>query len=191
MKQLKLILAVSGASGMLYAKRILHKLHLPEIKAQLAEAGVVFSKNVPQIWESELGTFNTETIEFPIYEPNNFYAPFASGSAGYDTMLVVPCSMGTLGRIAGGISNDLITRAADVMLKERKKLILLTREMPFSLIHLENMTRLTRAGALIYPASPHFYHHPDSVNALADTVVDRILEAAGLEGNIERWGGKK
>jgi 4-hydroxy-3-polyprenylbenzoate decarboxylase len=189
MKQLKLAVGITGASGMIYARRFLQKLQNPELKNQIEQAGLVFSSNVPEIWKTELGAFNPDDFAMKIYSAKSFYAPFASGSAGYDALVVIPCSMGTLGRISAGISNDLITRAADVMLKEQKKLILVTREMPFSLIHLENMTRLARAGAQIFPASPHFYLNPKSFNELADTVVNRVLEAAGFRLNMERWTG--
>lgn len=189
MKQLKLAVGITGASGMIYAQRLLQKLQSPDLKNQIEQAGLVFSSNVPEIWKTELGPFKPDGFGLKVYSPKSFYAPFASGSAGFDALLVIPCSMGTLGRISAGISNDLITRAADVMLKEQKKLILVTREMPFSLIHLENMTRLARAGAQIFPASPHFYLNPKNINELADTVVNRVLEAAGFSLNMERWTG--
>ncbi len=190
MNKIKTVIAVSGASGMIYAQRIIKKLQQPEINSQIQEVGLVFSKTAEQIMKQELSSFCIEKTAFTVFDLKDFSAPFASGSAGYDAVIIAPCSMGMLGRIAAGISNDLITRAADVMLKERKKLILLTREMPFSLIHLENMTRLTRAGALIYPASPHFYNNPASIEDLVDTVVDRILEAAGFVINYKRWGNE-
>ncbi len=185
---MKLAIAVSGASGMIYAKRIIEKSQLPDIQSQTTELGLIFSKTAKQIWESELGNFTPDKFACKVYQNDDFNAPFASGSANYAGLIIAPCSMGMVGRISAGISNDLITRTADVMLKERKKLILLTREMPFSIIHLENMTRLSKAGAMIYPASPHFYHQPSSITELVDTVVDRILEAVGLNINFKRWG---
>lgn len=189
MKKIKLAVGITGASGMIYARRLLQKIQKPEIASQTAETGLVFSSNVREIWEAELGDFKPDEYAIKIYDSKSFYAPFASGSAAYDALVVIPCSMGTLGRISAGISNDLITRAADVMLKEQKKLILVTREMPFSLIHLENMTRLARAGAQIFPASPHFYLNPKNFDELADTVVNRVLEAAGFSLDMERWTG--
>ncbi len=122
------------------------------------------------------------------YNPADLFAPMASGSAGYDTMIICPCTMGTLGRIASGVSSDLLTRAADVMLKERKKLILVPRETPLSLIHLSNMKFITEAGAIICPASPSFYSKPATIEALAMTVVDRILTLAGFEIETFNWG---
>jgi 4-hydroxy-3-polyprenylbenzoate decarboxylase len=112
----------------------------------------------------------------------------ASGSAGYDVMIICPCTMGTLGRIAAGVSNDLMTRAADVILKEREKLILVTREMPYSLIHLNNMKLLTEAGAIICPASPSFYSKPQTMDEVVMTVVDRVLKLAGFDFSSFHWG---
>jgi 4-hydroxy-3-polyprenylbenzoate decarboxylase len=115
-------------------------------------------------------------------------APFASGSAKYNTLIICPCSMGTLARIATGISNDLITRAADVILKERRKLILVTRDTPLSLIHINNMKTVTEAGAIICPATPSFYSKPQTIEEVAATVIDRVIDLAGLEQVSYRWG---
>ena len=184
----KIIVAVTGASGSIYASRILDKLQ--ENSRQFTTLNVVFSSNAREIWKYELGTSpDGLTGKFRIYEKNDFLAPFASGSAGYDTMIIIPCSMGTLGRIASGVSDDLITRTADVMLKEKKKLILVIRETPYNLIHLKNMTLLTEAGAVIAPATPSFYSLPKTVLDLVDTVVNRVLDLAGLENNGFRWQG--
>lgn len=116
------------------------------------------------------------------------FAPFASGSSRFEAMVICPCSMGLLGRIANGISDDLITRAADVMLKERRKLIVVPRETPFNLIHLRNMTQLTEAGAIVCPAVPSFYSKPQTIEQLVDTVVDRIIDLIGLDVVTYRWG---
>ena len=124
---------------------------------------------------------------FSGFEKTDFNAPFASGSSQYDTMIIVPCSMGVVGRIASGVSDDLITRAADVILKERRKLIMVVRETPYNLIHLKNMTLLTETGAMIVPASPSFYSHPQTIEALVDTVIERILDLAGFENDGYRW----
>ena len=122
------------------------------------------------------------------FEKFDFNAPFASGSAGYNTMIVAPCSMGTLGRIATGISDDLITRAADVVLKERRKLILMVRETPYNLIHIKNMETVTLAGGIICPATPSFYSRPTTIEQAAATVVDRVIDLAGLKQDSYRWG---
>jgi 4-hydroxy-3-polyprenylbenzoate decarboxylase len=184
-KKKKIIVAVTGASGAIYAKVLLEKLQL--LKDQIETVGMVFSDNAKAVWEFELGNRDFEKIPYTIYDKSNFMAPFASGSAKYDTMIVCPCSMGTLARIAQGISNDLTTRAADVILKERRKLILVTRDTPISLIHIENMKTITLAGGIIVPASPSFYSKPDSFDALAATVVDRVLDLAGVDNVTYRW----
>jgi 4-hydroxy-3-polyprenylbenzoate decarboxylase len=115
-------------------------------------------------------------------------APFASGSARYDTMIIIPCSMGTLARIATGISTDLITRAADVILKEKRKLICVIRDMPYNLIHIRNMETITLAGGIICPATPSFYSKPATIQAVASTVVDRVIDLAGFNSKSFRWG---
>jgi flavin prenyltransferase len=185
----KVIIAVTGASGSIYAKRIIEKLQVNSTK--IDKCDVVFSSNAKEIWKFELGSSPDEwTGNFTVYGKNDFFAPFASGSSGYDSMVIVPCSMGTLGRIASGVSDDLITRAADVMLKERKRLIMVIRENPYNLIHLKNMTLLTEAGAVIAPATPSFYSLPQTIEELVDTVVNRVLDLAGFENNGYRWPGR-
>jgi flavin prenyltransferase len=183
----KIIVAITGASGMIYAKRFLEKLKIADIEQQLSDVAVVSSDNVKGIWNNELPGSDLEGFGFPIYSNTDFYVPFASGSSTYDLMVIIPCSMGTLGRIACGVSENLIGRAADVILKERKKLILVTREMPLSLIHINNMKTLTEAGAIICPASPNFYHHPQTINELVDTVLDRVLDLADIDHSSKRW----
>jgi 4-hydroxy-3-polyprenylbenzoate decarboxylase len=182
----KVVIAVTGASGALYAKILLEKLTF--LKDQIDECGVVYSDNAKSVWQFELENNDYKNIPFDIYETNNFYAPFASGSSGYDVMIICPCTMGTLGRIATGISNDLITRTADVLLKERKKLILVVRETPFSLIHINNMKIITEAGGIICPANPNFYSKSKTIEELTTTVVDRVLDLAGFENSTNRWG---
>jgi flavin prenyltransferase len=186
MNKHKIIIGITGASGAIYGKLLLEKLS--SLQDQISECGVIFSDNSKEVWKFELGSFDSSEIPFRQYEPDDFFAPMASGSAGYDTMIICPCSMGTLGRIASGVSGDLMTRAADVILKERKKLILVTREMPYSLIHLNNMKLLTEAGAIICPASPSFYTKPKTVEDVVMTVVDRVLKLAGFEFDSFRWG---
>jgi 4-hydroxy-3-polyprenylbenzoate decarboxylase len=161
---------------------------LKTLDAQIEDCGVVFSDNGRVVWGFELEPFDEKKIPFRIYQPDDFFSPLASGSAGYDVMIIIPCSMGTLGRIASGISSDLLTRAADVILKERKKLILVTREMPYSLIHLNNMKLLTEAGAVICPASPSFYSKPQNMEEAVMTVVDKVLTLAGFEFPSFHWG---
>lgn len=178
----KIVIAVTGASGSIYAQRTLHHL----AQREDVEVGVVLSRNATTVWEQELGV--PLEIPFPIYGRDDFFAPFASGSAQYRHMLIVPCSMGTLGRIAHGISDDLITRAADVMLKERRQLICMVRDTPLNAIHLDNMQRITQAGGIILPAAPSFYARPTTIEAVADTVVLRALDLMGLETNAFRWG---
>jgi len=182
----KIVVAVTGASGSVYAKLLLTKLL--DLKSQVAELSVVFTRNARQVWETELGEESHREFPVKYFEADDFTAPFASGSGQYTTMIIIPCSMGTLGRIAGGISNDLITRAADVMLKERRKLICVARETPYSLIHIRNMETITLAGGIICPATPSFYSKPATVEEVAATVVDRVIDLAGLEGESFRWG---
>ena len=181
----KLIVAVTGASGSLYAKVLLNRLH--KLSDQVDKAALIFSDNARQVWEHETGDASYRELPFAVYDKSDFNAPFASGSARYTIMVVCPCSMGTLARIAQGISNDLITRAADVILKERRRLILVTRDTPLSLIHINNMKRVTEAGGIILPASPSFYSKPATLEDAVGTVVDRILDIAGFENVTYRW----
>jgi len=182
----KVVIAITGASGAIYAKVLLDKL--VELQRQDLEVGLIMSDNALQVWEFELQNQNYRNYPFKIYSKTDFNAPFASGSAKYDTMIICPCSMGTLARIASGVSNDLTTRAADVILKERRKLIMVIRDTPLSLIHIQNMKLVTEAGAIVCPASPSFYSLPKSFEELAATVVDRVLDLAGLEVSSFRWG---
>ena len=185
----KIVVAITGASGAIYAKLLLDKLM--SIHQQWDELSIVISNNAKQIWETELE--NKGYADYPVtyYEKYDFNAPFASGSAQYNIMMIVPCSMGTLGRIASGISDDLVTRAADVILKERRKLILAVRDTPYNLIHIKNMERVTMAGGIICPATPSFYSKPTTIEEVANTVVSRILDLTGLQANSFRWGSNK
>lgn len=182
----KIALAITGASGSIYAKVLLDKLM--ELKPQYAELGIVMSKNAKEVWQTELGNDDYKNYAANYYEKYDFSAPFASGSAKYNIMIVAPCSMGTLGRIASSISDDLVTRAADVVLKERRKLILMVRETPYNLIHIKNMETVTLAGGIICPATPSFYSVPTTIEEVAATVVDRVLDLAGLDISSYRWG---
>ncbi len=181
----KIVIGVTGASGSIYTKVLFSQLK--KIDNQLDEVAVVFSDTAKIVWKQEIGEDFKNDFGFHLYEPNDFFAPFASGSSKYDTMLIVPCSMGTLGRIASGLSNDLMTRASDVMLKENRHLILMVRETPFSLIHVENMKKVLLAGGKIFPAIPSFYNEPKSIEEVVENLVLRLLEFAGFEVNIKRW----
>ncbi len=182
----KLVIAVGGSSGSIYAKVLFDKLR--NLSAQWEAVGVVMSDNAKFNWRYELGSDDFSEYPFDFYEKNDFEAPFASGSARYGAMIVCPCSMGLLGRIAAGISDDLVTRAADVILKERRRLILVPRDTPLSLLHLRNMATITEVGGIICPAIPSFYSKPKDFEELAATVVDRVLDLAGFDLKSYRWG---
>ncbi len=219
----KIIVAVTGASGSIYAETLLERIG--NLQERPKEVALVFSENALEIWQYELesqlpqgagspdspfgrsgsplrsdrGQGKTQDKRqkykdksgtlFKVYDNRDFFAPFASGSSKYDTMIICPASMGMMGRIANGVADDLISRAADVMLKERRKLILVPRETPYNLIHINNMKLLTEAGAILLPATPSFYSKPETIKDLVMTVVDRILDIAGFEVDAERWGG--
>jgi len=183
----KIVLAVTGASGSIYALKLLERLtcltSLPE------EIAVIFSDMAKVIWKDEIGQEYLPVLPVKQYDNKMFYAPFASGSSLYDTMIICPASMGTIGRIANGTSDDLITRAADVMLKEKRRLIIVPRETPYNLIHINNMKTLALAGAVICPATPSFYSHPLTIDDLVMTVVERIIDLAGFYNEGFRWLG--
>jgi len=181
----KIAVAITGASGSIYARLLLDKLQ--QLGNQLREVGVVMSDNAKDVWRLELGDESFSSLPFRVYNKTDFSAPFASGSAKYDTLIIVPCSMGTLGRIASGVSDDLVTRAADVILKERRKLILVLRDTPFNLIHIRNMQTVTEAGGIICPAIPSYYSKPATIEELAMTVVNRVIDLIGLENDSYRW----
>ena len=186
LKKHKVVVGITGASGSIYAKVLLDKL--VALSDQIEEVGLVLSSNAPEVWKHELGEVPS-SWPFKVYGKSDFNAPFASGSAKFETMIICPCSMGTMARIAAGVSNDLMTRSADVVLKERRRLIMVIRDTPLSLIHLRNMTTITEAGGIIAPASPSFYSHPDSMEGLAATVIDRVLDLAGFDLKAYRWEG--
>jgi 4-hydroxy-3-polyprenylbenzoate decarboxylase len=186
----KVIVAITGASGAIYAQTLLQKLCT--LQEQVGEIAMIASRCGKQVFVYEQGQDAWDALcALPLrrYEDDDFFAPCASGSAHYDTMFVVPCSMGTLGRIAGGIADTLIVRAADVMLKERRRLILLPREMPYSAIHLANMQQITSAGGIVCPASPSFYSRPANINDLVGTVVERLLQLADIKAEGFEWQG--
>jgi flavin prenyltransferase len=187
MKKKKIVVAIGGSSGSIYAKMLLDKL--VDLSDQIEAVGVVMSDNARFNWQYELGDEGWKNYpNFTFYNKTDFMAPFASGSARYDTMIVCPCSMGLLARIAMGISNDLTTRAADVVLKERRRLLIVPRETPLSILHINHMKTLTEAGAIICPATPSFYSRPTTIEELIATVVNRVLDLAGFELDSYRWG---
>jgi len=190
----KIVIGITGASGAPYAKRLLGVLR----KRDDVELGVCLSSTAPEVWALECGGDLREELNNPADGPalptwgmRDYKAPFASGSAGWHAMAIVPCSMSTVARVAHGISDTLLTRAADVMLKEKRTLVVVPRETPLSVIHLENLTSLARSGAIIMPAMPSFYGKPQSIEQLLDTVVGRVLDHLGLEHDLlRRWGAK-
>ncbi len=179
---MKIVVGVTGASGAIYARRLLERL----LDLNIMPA-VVFSQNALDVWQWELGD-NPSLDRYNVHDSKDFNAPFASGSSDYQALVICPASMGTIGRIASGVSDSLITRAADVMLKEKRKLIIVPREMPYNLIHIENLRTLSLAGATIIPASPSFYSKPQTVEQLVDTVIDKILLHLGLDFERYKWG---
>lgn len=181
----KIIIAVTGASGTIYARLLIEALLRTE---QTQEIALIVSKNAHSVMEYEGETIPISDRRITLYDNSDLFAPVASGSANYHSMVIVPCSMGTLGRIASGVSSDLISRAADVMLKERRKLIVVARETPLSTIHLRNMTTLSECGAIILPASPSFYCLPTDIVSLCTTVVERIIAQCGIESERFSWG---
>jgi 4-hydroxy-3-polyprenylbenzoate decarboxylase len=184
---MKLVVGISGASGAPYARRLLDFL-AEHGEAHGVSADVVFTTTGKQVWAQEIGA--PPRHPFPTWSNHDFTAPFASGSSQYDAMVVIPCSSGQLARIAYGLSVDLVGRAADVMLKERRRLVLVLRETPISLVHARAITQVVEAGAVVMPASPSFYSGPRTIEALVDTVVARVLDRLGLPNELmTRWNG--
>lgn len=184
---MKLVVAVSGASGAPYAKRLLDFL-AAEGAAQGVSCDLVFTDTGKQVWKAEIGA--EPRYPFTVWKNRDFTAPFASGSARYDGMVVVPCSAGMMSRIAHGVSLDLVGRAADVMLKERRRLVLCLREAPLSLVHARALTAALEAGAEVVPACPSFYSQPKDLGELVDTVVARLLDRLGIPNALmRRWEG--
>lgn len=181
----KIVVGITGASGAPYARRLLQVLR----ERDDVELGVCASQTAPEVWALECGGDLREGVGGKVWGVRDYKAPFASGSAGWHAMAVVPCSMGTAARIAHGISDTLLTRAADVMLKERRTLVVVPRETPLGLVHLENLTQLARLGATVLPAMPSFYGNPSTLDDAIDTVIGRLLDHLGLEHQLtRRWG---
>lgn len=182
---MKLVIAITGASGAIYAQRLLDNLD-----ARTHEIHVVYSGHARTVIAEELGKLAVapEVTQHP--DDRSMRVPFVSGSAKFDAMVVIPCSMGTLARIAHGASDSTITRAADVFLKERRKLILVPRESPMNLIHARNLAAVLEAGATVIPASPSFYSRPQTIPQLVDTITARVLDHLGIEHPLhKRWEG--
>lgn len=184
----KVVVGIGGSSGAIYARLLLERLC--QLKDQVEEVNVVMSRNAVVNWNLEMPDTPISRFGFRVYGNEDFTAPFASGSARFSPMIICPCSMGTLARITHGLSDDLMTRAADVILKERRQLIVVPRETPFSLIHLDNMRKLTEAGAIVCPAIPSFYSGATSMEEVCLTVIDRVLDLAGFRIETFRWGQK-
>ncbi len=188
---MKIIIGVTGASGTIYARQVATATaDLAAQKRVVERIGLIVSRRGEEVaaWEG---------VEFPDhplierFSNDDMFASPASGSAGWDTMVIVPCSMGCVGRIAAGVSGDLIARAADVMLKEGRRLVVVPRETPLNLIHLRNLVTLAEAGATVLPASPSFYSHPTDIDTLAATVTDRIIARLGLPHDGYVWSGER
>lgn len=190
---MKIVVGITGASGAPYARALLAALGAARAsQREPLELAVVVSSTAAEVWQTELGEdlrTHVQGLDLPLYGGRDYRAPFASGSARWDAMVVVPCSMSTVARIAHGTSDSLLTRAADVMIKERRRLVLVPRETPLSTIHLENLLAVARAGAVVLPAMPSFYARPSGVDALLHTVVGRVLDQLGIDDpRTHRWG---
>ena len=181
---MKIVVAITAASGSVYASLLLRQLVESE---QVERVALIWSANARAVAEHE-------GVEMPChekiveYDNDDMFSAPASGSADWNAMVVIPSSVGTVGRVASGVSQTLIERAADVMLKERRRLIFVVRETPLSLIHLRNMTTLTEAGAVILPASPSFYSCPTDITSLCMTVIERVVSLLGIEAPRYKWG---
>lgn len=173
---MKIVIAITGASGSRYALDTIETLS----QYEEIELSVIFTNTAKEIWKAEVSDSKLPS-NVSILDNNNFYVPFASGSNPADAMLIIPCSMGTMGRIASGLSSNLIERIADVQLKERRKLVIVPREAPLNLIHIKNMKTLAEAGATILPASPTFYNNPKTIEELIHNFSLRAISTLGIE----------
>ena len=197
-----IVVGITGASGSIYGLRLIEELQRAEKQVTVLltnagrqvtefETGLVLAEEPQQCLEQLKEYFKADS-DLECYALNNFFAPVASGSSAPDAVVICPCSMGTLGRIAAGLSDNLLERVADVALKEQKKLLLVPRETPFNQIHLENLLSLSKAGAQILPAMPGFYHQPATIADLVDFVVGKVLDNLGVEHQLfKRWGGEE
>jgi len=180
----RIIIGITGASGSVYARLLVEKL----LTIDSVELSVIATLNGLSVMRFEDNIEWLKDSRMRYYDNSDFFSSPASGSARFDSMVIIPCTMGTIGRIAAGISTDLLVRAADVMLKERRQLIIVPRETPLSTIHLKNMTTLSQCGAVICPASPSFYSYPESIEAVCRTVTDRVVSLLGLDPGTTEWG---
>ena len=183
---MKVIVAITGASGAIYARHTLEQLIA---SSEVERIALIVSDKAQQVLPVE-GITLPDSEKIIRYDDRDMFSSVASGSASWDAMVIVPASMGTVGRVASGVSLSLIERAADVVLKERRRLVVVVRETPYSLIHLRNMTTLTEAGAIILPASPSFYSHPSTIDEAVQTVVERIISHIGIENDHFEFDGK-
>jgi flavin prenyltransferase len=183
---MKIVIGISGSSGTIYAKYLIESL----LKFTHIELAIVVSENAKKNIENELSDFQLESYEIKKYSQYDFNAPFASGSAQWDALIVCPCSAGFMAKVSNGIAEDLMSRAAQVMLKERKKLILVLRETPLSLIHIENMRNITLAGGIICPAIPSFYSNHYDIDNIISSVTNRVIDLVGIDSKSFRWGDK-
>ncbi len=182
---MKIVLGITGASGSIYAKRIIEILSKNEkIVTQVA---IVFTDAGKKVWQHEIDDLKIENLPFKIYQNDNFFVPFASGSSDYEALIVCPATMGSVGKIANSIADNLITRTADVMLKENRKLIIVPREMPYNLLHIENFKKIILAGGKICPASPAFYSKPTNITETVDTVVQKIFQLLNIDIKFYQW----
>lgn len=183
---MRIVVGITGATGMIYAQRLLQQL-----ASGPAEVHLVLSRYAHQVIAEELPEGLAVAPHMTVHSVKSMNAPFASGSNAFDAMVIIPCTMGTAGRIAHGLSDDLLLRAADVMLKERRKLILVPRETPLNLVQIRNLELLLLAGATILPANPSFYSRPATITQVADTVVARVLDHLGIPHQLSpRWQGE-
>ena len=183
---MKVIVAITGASGAIYARHTLEQLIA---SSEVERIALIVSDKAQQVIPFE-GITLPDSEKIIRYDNHDMFSAVASGSASWDAMVIVPASMGTVGRVASGVSLSLIERAADVVLKERRRLVVVVRETPYSLIHLRNMTTLTEAGAIILPASPSFYSHPSTIDEAVQTVVERIISHIGIAAPHFEFDGK-
>lgn len=184
---MNIVVAVTAASGSIYARLLVESL---AASGDVGRIALVYSDNARAVAEHE-GVAMPADAKIVEYSNSDLFASPASGSAAWDAMVVVPSSVGTVGRVAGGVSQTLIERAADVMLKERRRLVFVVRETPYSLVHLRNMVALTEAGAIIVPASPSFYSKPATVEELCRTVVERVVALLGIAAPHYEWGKER